>query len=207
MSSPFPNTPLVCVTLSIHLGIPCVPPLSPQTLRLSSAPSFPGFIPWTLLCHCPLMPPACWSSMPGPSCAFPVELLCVCVCVSENVCVLVLLWLLPIGLRECCVHHHHGSQQTKVAKTETSPSDKLNAFPLCKQLATFESHQFYKEQFSRPNWSLCKPRAAKICPLSSSQTNLWHPPKRSAHSMFNMTQSCGLLHFKKKLNPSLLQLS
>lgn len=114
MSSPFPNTPLVCVTLSIHLGISCVPPLSPQTLRLSSAPSFPGFIPWTLLCHCPLTPPACWSSMPGPSCAFPAELLCVCVCVSENVCVLVLLWLLPIGLRECCVHHHHGSQQTKV---------------------------------------------------------------------------------------------
>lgn len=38
----------------------------------------------------------------------------------------------------------YSEPQRPKLKLKIFPSDKLSTFPLCKQLATFESHQFYK---------------------------------------------------------------
>lgn len=86
---------------------------------LFSIPFFPVLIPWTLL-HLCLWPldlcsaawnKARWNCMPGPSCVFTAELLCVCVSVCVCWCSPGSQPLAQDALREGCVQHQHTLQQ------------------------------------------------------------------------------------------------
>lgn len=83
--------------------------------------------------------------------------------------------------------------EIKIPPVISSPLfHSANSWPLLSHISSINNN------FQDLIGHLYKPRAVKICPLSSSLTNLWHLPKHSARSMFNTTQSCGSLHFKKK---------
>lgn len=171
VSSPFPIIPLVCVTLSIHPGIPCVLPLSPQTIgspRLSSAPLFPWIYtldPPLSLAPGPLQhvrAPCPEPPMPSqPSCCM-CGCVCVCVreCVRESVrSVLVLLRLLPLvsgKVVSTTTTADHSKLEWLKLKLKTSPviSSLLfhcaNSWPLLNHISSINNFQGLTGQCTNP---------------------------------------------------------